>query len=151
MKKGCGGRGGAAPAAVMVALAAVVVLAVAARLADGAVTCADVDSNLKPCIGYLTGKEAAPPGECCAGVKRLRTLPASTAERRQACECVKQAATRYQGLNADAVRATSPTTSAARRCLSRSASTSTAARKHSSVICITLMILQNLYVFTAER
>ncbi|KAK3122653.1 hypothetical protein QOZ80_8AG0616370 [Eleusine coracana subsp. coracana] len=105
MKKGGGGgRGGAAPAAVMVALAAAVILAVAARPADGAVTCADVDSTLKPCVGYLTGKEAAPPGECCAGVKRLRTLPATTAERRQACECVKQAATRYQGLNADAVR-----------------------------------------------
>jgi hypothetical protein len=103
MKKG-GGRG-AAPAAVMVTLAAaaIVLLVVVARPADGAVTCDDVSSSLKPCVGYLTGKEAAPPAECCAGMKRLRTLPVDTAERRQACECVKQAATRYEGLNADAV------------------------------------------------
>ena len=95
-------KGGAAAAAV-VALAALLVLA-AARPAEGAVTCAEVDLNLRPCVGYVTGKEAAPPAECCAGVRRIRALPSGTAERRQACECVKQAEARFPGLNADAIR-----------------------------------------------
>ena len=47
---------------------------------------------------------AAPGGECCAGVRRIRGIPSGTAERRQACECVKQAAAGYQPLNADAIR-----------------------------------------------
>ncbi|TVU43483.1 hypothetical protein EJB05_09958 [Eragrostis curvula] len=99
-----GGGSSASPAAFIAVVALVLLAAAAVRPAHGAVTCADVNSSLRPCVGYLTGEEAAPPAECCAGVKSLRTLPAGTAERRQACECVKQAAARYQGLNADAVR-----------------------------------------------
>ncbi|CAO2205667.1 unnamed protein product [Urochloa humidicola] len=91
-------------AAAMSAAVAFLVMVMAARPAEGAVTCAEVDANLLPCVGYVTGKEAAPPGECCAGVKRIRALPSGTAERRQACECVKQAAARFPGLNADAIR-----------------------------------------------
>ncbi|KAL6658834.1 hypothetical protein ACP70R_002874 [Stipagrostis hirtigluma subsp. patula] len=65
--------------------------------AHGAVTRADVDANLRPCVGYVTGEEAPPPAECCAGVTRLRAMPSGTAERRQA-------AARYQGLQSDAIR-----------------------------------------------
>lgn len=104
MKKG--GASAAAPP-VMVAAAAValvVLLLMATAGAHGAVTCAEVDANLRPCVGYATGKEAAPPAECCAGVRRIRAMPSGAAERRQACECVKQAAARFQGLDADAVR-----------------------------------------------
>ncbi|XP_062196394.1 non-specific lipid-transfer protein 1-like [Phragmites australis] len=94
----------AVAAAVVVALAAVVFLLAAARPGQGAVTCADVDADLRPCVGYVTGKEAAPPAECCAGVKSIRAMPSGTAERRLACECVKQAAARYKGLDTDAIR-----------------------------------------------
>ncbi|CAL5004229.1 unnamed protein product [Urochloa decumbens] len=90
-------------AAAMVAAVAFLVMVMAARPAEGAVTCAEVDASLLPCVGYLTGKEAAPPGECCAGVKRIRVMPSGTAERRQACECVKQAAAKFPGLNANAI------------------------------------------------
>ncbi|AQK41826.1 Non-specific lipid-transfer protein [Zea mays] len=93
-------KGGAATTAV--AAVALVLLAAAAVRAD--VNCADVDASLRPCVGYVTGKEAAPAAECCAGVKRIRAMPSGPAERRQACECVKQAAANYQPLNADAIR-----------------------------------------------
>ncbi|CAO2186835.1 unnamed protein product [Urochloa humidicola] len=92
---------GIAAAAMVAAVAFLVIMA--AKPGEGAVTCAAVDANLLPCVGYVTGKEAAPPGECCAGVKRIRAMPSNTAERRQACECVKQAAARFPGLNADAI------------------------------------------------
>ncbi|PAN33488.1 hypothetical protein PAHAL_6G024900 [Panicum hallii] len=97
-------RKGGAAAAVVVLAAAMAFMVLAARPAEGAVTCPEVDANLVPCVGYVTGKEAAPPAECCAGVRRIRALPSGTAERRQACECVKQAAARFPGLNADAIR-----------------------------------------------
>ncbi|RLN04455.1 non-specific lipid-transfer protein A-like [Panicum miliaceum] len=98
-------KGGAAAAVVVLAAAAMaLIVLLAARPAEGAVTCAAVDANLLPCVGYVTGKEEAPPAECCAGVRRIRALPSGTAERRQACECVKQAAARFPGLNADAIR-----------------------------------------------
>ncbi|RCV30194.1 hypothetical protein SETIT_6G074400v2 [Setaria italica] len=97
-------RKGVAAAVIVVAAMAFLVVTMAARPAEGAVTCAEVDSNLRPCVGYVTGKEAAPPAECCAGVKRIRALPSGTVERRQACECVKQAAAKFPGLNADAIR-----------------------------------------------
>ncbi|KAL6856855.1 hypothetical protein ACP4OV_018237 [Aristida adscensionis] len=86
-------------AAAMAAAALVLVLAAAvARPAQGAVSCGDVDASLRPCVGYVTGKEASPPAECCEGVKRLKAMPADTAEKRQACECVKLAAAQYQGI-----------------------------------------------------
>ncbi|KAL6658833.1 hypothetical protein ACP70R_002873 [Stipagrostis hirtigluma subsp. patula] len=100
MKRG----GGVAVAMAAVAAVCLLLASSAARPAHGAVTCADVDASLRPCVGYVTGKEAAPPAECCAGVTRLRGMPSGTAERRQACECVKQAAARYQGLQSDAIR-----------------------------------------------
>uniref|UniRef100_A0A0D9X437 Bifunctional inhibitor/plant lipid transfer protein/seed storage helical domain-containing protein n=1 Tax=Leersia perrieri TaxID=77586 RepID=A0A0D9X437_9ORYZ len=75
----------------VIGVAVVALLAVAVAV-EGAVTCGDVDASLMPCVAYLTGKAAAPSGECCAGVKHLRTLPVGTAERRFACECVKKAA-----------------------------------------------------------
>nr|AAL73541.1 putative lipid transfer protein [Sorghum bicolor] len=99
MKKGGAG--------IMVAVAVALVVLVAAAsssVARADVSCADVDANLRACVGYVTGKEAAPGGECCAGVRRIRGMPSGTAERRQACECVKQAAAGYQPLNADAIR-----------------------------------------------
>lgn len=97
-------KGGAAAAVVALLVAMAFMAMTSARPALSAVTCAEVDANLLPCVGYVTGKDAAPPAECCAGVKRIRALPTGTAERRQACECVKQAAARFQGLDADAIR-----------------------------------------------
>ncbi|XP_015695897.2 non-specific lipid-transfer protein A-like [Oryza brachyantha] len=95
------GVGGASVVAVVVVAGC---LLAAAAVVDGAVTCGDVDASLLPCVAYLTGKEAAPSAACCAGVKRLRTLPVGTAERRFACDCVKKAAARFKGLNGDAIR-----------------------------------------------
>uniref|UniRef100_A0ACD5ZY55 Uncharacterized protein n=2 Tax=Avena sativa TaxID=4498 RepID=A0ACD5ZY55_AVESA len=92
---------GTVAAAVVLAALAVAFLAVTGH---GAVTCVEVDANLLPCVEYVTGKEAKPPALCCQGVKRIRALPAGTAERRFVCECIKEAATGFDGLKNDAIR-----------------------------------------------
>ncbi|CAM0910895.1 unnamed protein product [Alopecurus aequalis] len=92
---------GTVAAAVVVAALAVALLA---EVGHGAVTCVEVDANLLPCVGYVTGKETPPPAMCCQGVKRIRALPSGTAERRLVCECVKKAAARVDGLKSDAIR-----------------------------------------------
>nr|ABF74563.1 lipid transfer protein [Brassica napus] len=62
---------------------------------DAAITCGTVTSSLAPCATYLSsGGEVPPP--CCAGVKKLNGMAQTTADRQQACKCLKAAA---QGIN----------------------------------------------------
>lgn len=57
-----------------------------------AVECNEVKKSLAPCIQYLTGKATDPPENCCNGVDNIKTITPNTAERQEACECVKTAA-----------------------------------------------------------
>ncbi|KAK9150490.1 hypothetical protein Syun_008799 [Stephania yunnanensis] len=68
-----------------------------------AVNCVDVDKSLLPCLTFLTGQVPEPAGGCCDGVKALKGLVTTTADKRQACNCVKQAAAHYQNIKDDAV------------------------------------------------
>lgn len=65
---------------------------------QAAVSCGNVASALTQCVPYLTGTVTAPATECCNGVKRLVASVTTTQDKRQACNCVKQAASRYQNL-----------------------------------------------------
>ncbi|KAJ4710666.1 Non-specific lipid-transfer protein [Melia azedarach] len=66
-----------------------------------AVTCGQVDASLAPCIPYLTAG-GSPAAACCDGVKNLKTITPTTADRRAACDCVKAAAARYPSIKEDA-------------------------------------------------
>ncbi|KAL5718404.1 hypothetical protein ACHQM5_011309 [Ranunculus cassubicifolius] len=55
-------------------------------------TCVEVQSDLGPCISYLTGAVPAPSAQCCSGVKHLKDAASTTELRRQTCNCCKQAA-----------------------------------------------------------
>lgn len=63
-----------------------------------AVTCGQVDASLVPCISYLTGHDDSPSPACCAGVKAVKGMVQTTADKRAACSCVKAAAERYADL-----------------------------------------------------
>ncbi|GFQ07482.1 non-specific lipid-transfer protein a [Phtheirospermum japonicum] len=65
-----------------------------------AVTCPQVDAALAPCISYLTGHEGPSP-PCCAGVKAVKGMAQTTADKRTCCSCVKAAANRYADLKDD--------------------------------------------------
>lgn len=82
-------------AAVLVILA---VVAVAVQRGE-AVACTDVDGALAPCVNYLMGHEPNPPPPCCAGVKRVKGLAVSPADKRVACGCIKDAADHYPQLS----------------------------------------------------
>ncbi|OVA11577.1 Plant lipid transfer protein/Par allergen [Macleaya cordata] len=68
-----------------------------------AITCADVDRNLVQCTSYLTGSVAQPAPGCCAGVTSLKGMAITTPDKRFACNCIKEAAARYQNIKDEAV------------------------------------------------
>ncbi|KAF8413530.1 hypothetical protein HHK36_001521 [Tetracentron sinense] len=69
------------------------------------ITCGQVDSFMAPCIPYLTGGQPVPAAGCCKGVKSLRGATGTTGDRRQACNCIKQGASRYKNIKDDAASA----------------------------------------------
>ena len=72
---------------VVVVLVAVMLL-VAPYTADAAISCGTVNSALGPCLAYARGG-AGPSTACCSGVKRLAGAAQNTADRRTACNCLK--------------------------------------------------------------
>ncbi|KAK4414597.1 Non-specific lipid-transfer protein 1 [Sesamum alatum] len=84
------------------AVAAVIaILAVISLVAQQgqAVTCGQVDAALVPCISYLTGRGGdSPSPACCSGVKTVKGMAQTTADKRACCSCVKAAANRYADL-----------------------------------------------------
>lgn len=87
---------GAGVAAVVAFMA---VMSLVVHQGQAAVDCGKVDAALAPCLSYLTGSGADKPSEpCCAGVKAVKQLSQTTADKRAACACVKAAAIKLQGL-----------------------------------------------------
>ncbi|CAM0874468.1 unnamed protein product [Alopecurus aequalis] len=72
---------------VVVALVAAMLLA-APYTANAAVTCGTVNSALGPCLAYARGGPG-PSAACCSGVRRLAGAARNTADRRAACNCLK--------------------------------------------------------------
>ncbi|KAJ4726418.1 Non-specific lipid-transfer protein [Melia azedarach] len=66
-----------------------------------AVTCGQVDASLASCIPYLMAG-GSPSAACCDGVKNLKTITPTTADKRAACDCVKAAAAKYPNIKEDA-------------------------------------------------
>jgi hypothetical protein len=85
-----------------VATAAVValVLLAAAATSEAAISCGQVASAIAPCISYARGQGSGPSAGCCSGVKSLNNAARTTADRRAACNCLKNAAAGVSGLNA---------------------------------------------------
>lgn len=80
--------------AVIIKFVAALVLAVAllAAAPAAAITCSDVIKDLRPCINYLKSGSGAPPPPCCAGASSLASAATTTADKKTACNCLKNAA-----------------------------------------------------------
>ncbi|XP_057744558.1 non-specific lipid-transfer protein 1-like [Arachis stenosperma] len=63
-----------------------------------AITCGQVVSALSPCIPYLR-MGGAPSAGCCNGVRTLNKAAATTADRKTACVCLKNAAGNIGGIS----------------------------------------------------
>ncbi|KAL7203882.1 hypothetical protein ACSBR2_017021 [Camellia fascicularis] len=69
-----------------------------------AISCGQVDGYLAPCVPYLIGGSGSPAPTCCDGVKNIKGMASTTADKRAACNCMKQAANRYSNLKDDAAQ-----------------------------------------------
>ncbi|KAG9448173.1 hypothetical protein H6P81_014301 [Aristolochia fimbriata] len=65
---------------------------------DAVPSCTTVQTQLLPCLGYVTGKADAPSTSCCNGVKELNNEAATRADRQAICKCVQQAASNFPGI-----------------------------------------------------
>ncbi|PIN20676.1 hypothetical protein CDL12_06634 [Handroanthus impetiginosus] len=64
-----------------------------------AVSCGEVDAALMPCIRYLTGRGGNTPSPAnCSGVRAVKAMSQTTADKRASCDCVKAAASREPDL-----------------------------------------------------
>ncbi|KAM0906242.1 hypothetical protein ACQ4PT_016920 [Festuca glaucescens] len=75
-------------------LAVLLLLALALQQleADMSMSCSGTLSGLSPCLGFLQGEEDYPSADCCNGMSSLVAAAATTADREEACECLKSAA-----------------------------------------------------------
>ncbi|CAN0879559.1 Non-specific lipid-transfer protein Cor a 8.0101 [Linum grandiflorum] len=81
----------------------ILVVSAPIRPTNGAITCMQVMGSLSPCIYYLVGGgEVSAP--CCDGVRALNNAAVTTVDRRQACQCLKNAAAGVPGLQAPLAR-----------------------------------------------
>ncbi|KAL2496660.1 Non-specific lipid-transfer protein 7 [Forsythia ovata] len=60
-----------------------------------ALSCADIMPAVAQCASFATGTVAQPSGGCCNELSRLSGMTRTTADRRQACNCLKQIAPQY--------------------------------------------------------
>lgn len=67
--------------------------------AEAAVSCGQVASSLFPCLTYLRNGGVVP-DTCCAGVKGLNSAAKSTADKKTACGCLKNAYNALPGIQA---------------------------------------------------
>lgn len=63
--------------------------AAAIGVAEGAISCSKVISDLLPCLSFVTGNAANPTAACCNGVKSLNAAANSTPDRQAVCKCIK--------------------------------------------------------------
>ncbi|KAJ6407667.1 hypothetical protein OIU84_011037 [Salix udensis] len=71
----------------------------ATMLSVDALSCGVVAGNLAPCLTYLKKGGPVPP-PCCKGVGALNSAAKTTQDRRDACNCLKQTASKIGGVNA---------------------------------------------------
>ncbi|KAJ8770326.1 hypothetical protein K2173_014936 [Erythroxylum novogranatense] len=64
------------------------------------IDCNSVQTKLLPCLNYLKNG-GTPPGPCCDGVKSVNNAATTTADRQQTCQCLKDAAGKFPGINPD--------------------------------------------------
>ncbi|XP_031260297.1 non-specific lipid-transfer protein A-like [Pistacia vera] len=66
-----------------------------------AVQCGQVAASLAPCKPYLEAAGQNPSTACCDGVRNIKAITPTTADRQEACECVKSAAAKHPDINQD--------------------------------------------------
>ncbi|KAL4193223.1 hypothetical protein AMTRI_Chr06g198290 [Amborella trichopoda] len=67
-----------------------------------AIECTTVIESLVQCVTYLIGAADQPAAACCAGMKHLTQIVATAADKRAACDCIKNEAAVFHNINEEA-------------------------------------------------
>ncbi|XP_021279691.1 non-specific lipid-transfer protein A-like [Herrania umbratica] len=78
------------------------ILQLMVKQGQATVSCHQVNECLSPCVAYLTSGTGNPTAQCCGGVGRLQKIAETTADKQEACNCIKQAAARFPTIKEDA-------------------------------------------------
>ncbi|KAK3418993.1 hypothetical protein EUGRSUZ_H04731 [Eucalyptus grandis] len=78
--------------AVVAFFIALFLLSTRVPVSESAISCSDVVKDLRPCVSYLKSGSGNPPAACCAGVTSLANAATSSADKKAACACLKNAA-----------------------------------------------------------
>lgn len=73
-------------------MAALMLLLVLAPAAEAVIACSDVIKDLRPCVNYLVNGTGMPPAACCSGATNLAAAASTSADKKAACDCIKNAA-----------------------------------------------------------
>ncbi|XP_065853449.1 non-specific lipid-transfer protein 1-like [Euphorbia lathyris] len=84
-------------AGVKLAILVVAIMVVGGGMSAEGVTCGQVNSALAPCLNYLKSG-GVPTTSCCSGVATIAGAAKTTADRQQACSCLKSAANGVGGI-----------------------------------------------------
>ncbi|XP_022144080.1 non-specific lipid-transfer protein 1-like [Momordica charantia] len=68
--------------------AALLCIVIGAKVAEAAMSCNQVVSDLAPCVSFVTSG-GTPSMICCNGVRTLNSQAQTTADRQGACQCLK--------------------------------------------------------------
>ncbi|PNX92038.1 non-specific lipid-transfer protein [Trifolium pratense] len=63
--------------------------------------CEEAKTSLFPCGIFLIGADTEPSTTCCSGVNNLKSSTPTVADRRAACECLKEAASHFPNIRED--------------------------------------------------
>ncbi|KAI6692132.1 hypothetical protein NL676_019842 [Syzygium grande] len=78
--------------AVLALSIALFLLSTRVPVSQSVISCSDVLKDLRPCVSYLKSGSGMPPPACCAGVSALANAATSSADKKAACACIKNAA-----------------------------------------------------------
>ncbi|XP_065851981.1 non-specific lipid-transfer protein 1-like [Euphorbia lathyris] len=85
-------------AGMKLAVLVVAIMVVAGAMCAEGITCGQVTGAFAPCISYLKSG-GSPTPQCCSGVGSIASAAKTTADRQQACNCLKSAAKSIPGIN----------------------------------------------------
>ncbi|CAJ2655508.1 unnamed protein product [Trifolium pratense] len=66
-----------------------------------ALTCGQVNTNIAPCIAYVTGSGSDVPKPCCNGIRAVNNEAKTKSDRQAACKCIQTTVNALSGVNVD--------------------------------------------------
>ncbi|KAK2361335.1 non-specific lipid-transfer protein [Trifolium repens] len=93
---------------VKVPLLAMICLVLCIPMANGALSCGQIQLTIAPCLGYIRSGGPSVPAPCCNGVRSVLNQSKSTLDRQGVCSCLKSTVWSIPGINLPALASIPP-------------------------------------------